>query len=478
MLTRIMRHDWRLLAAERTLWAVSLLLALTIGYGVLNGASWVAFQERTLRAALAEEQERLTGIKTGIADADAGRTSPPSWLDPRSSYAVGYRLGTRYATMPPAPLAPLAIGQSDLLPYYFKVTMSSRQSFLSADEIENPVHLLAGRFDLAFVILYLYPLVILALGYNLIAAEKEDGTLAMTLSQPVSLGTLALGKIGTRFLFVLALAAGLSLAGALLAGADLAAPGALVRLGLWMLVVAAYGAFWFALAVLVNAFGGSSATNAVTLAGVWLGLVLLVPSLVNVAAKAVHPVPSRVDMIQSMRVASQEVTARRATVMARYLEDHPELAGADGKAQNEFGVRAVATQQELDRRMEPVQEHFNEQIERQQALVDGYRFLSPAIVAQSALYDLAGTSAFRYRHFVGQVTEYHQAWQRHFQPLTLRNARFTPGGVDGLPRFAFREEPLEAVVRRAATGLAGLLVPTLLIGLWAAQRLRRYPVVG
>jgi len=203
--------------------------------------------------------------------------------------------------MPPAPLAALAVGQSDLLPYYYKISLRSRDTLLGNDEIENPVHLLSGRFDLAFVILYLYPLVILALSYNLISGEKEDGTLAITLSQPVGLRALALGKIGFRGLFVLALATLLSFAGALLSGVNLAAEGVLPRLALWVAVVAAYGAFWFALAVLVNAMGRGSSTNALTLAGLWLVFVLLIPSLLNVGTKAAHPVPSRVEMIQAMR---------------------------------------------------------------------------------------------------------------------------------------------------------------------------------
>src|SRR6266508_4576303 len=133
--------------------------------------------------------------------------------NPRLPSVAASRTGPRYALAPPAPLAALAVGQSDLYPYYFKVTSQSKQTFTANDEIENPTNLLAGRFDLAFVIIYLYPLLILALSYNLISAEREQGTLAMLMSQPVSLRTFASGKIGLRALVVLALAAEFSLAG-------------------------------------------------------------------------------------------------------------------------------------------------------------------------------------------------------------------------------------------------------------------------
>lgn len=95
--------------------------------------------------------------------------------------------------LPPGLLAPLAIGQSDLLPYYFKVSTDSRETIMASNEIENPNRLLAGRFDLALVLIFLYPLLILALTYNMLSVEQEQGTLALVLSQPVSLATLVTG---------------------------------------------------------------------------------------------------------------------------------------------------------------------------------------------------------------------------------------------------------------------------------------------
>ena len=37
----------------------------------------------------------------------------------------------------------------------------NKESFFITDEVENPHHLLAGRFDLAFVVVYLLPLVVM-----------------------------------------------------------------------------------------------------------------------------------------------------------------------------------------------------------------------------------------------------------------------------------------------------------------------------
>jgi ABC-2 type transport system permease protein len=478
MLALIARNDWRNLRADKTLWAVAVLLAATIAYGVHNGAAWTTFQQQTIRAAVADEEERHQTIKQGILDANAGRTSPPAWKDPRNPYAVGYRLGSRYATMPPAPLAALAVGQSDLLPYYFRVTVNARDTLLGNDEIENPVHLLSGRFDLAFVIIYLFPLVILALTYNLISSDKEDGILSMTLSQPVSLRTLALGKIGFRAAFVLVIGTVLSVASSLLTGVDFSAEGALQRLIVWVAIVTAYAAFWFVLAVAVNALGRSSATNALALSGLWLAFVLLIPSLLNVAVKAIHPVPSRVEMIQAMRIASDQAVAKRSQLMARFLEDHPELSGASEDTATQAAIRSVALTEDVERRIQPVLAAFDEQAGRQQQMVERYRFLSPAILTQAALYDLAGTNVHRYRHFLNLANQYHREWQNHIQPLMLRSVKLEPAQIDSLPVWKFREEPTSNVLARVGVNLGGLVIASMVVAVFARYALRRYPIAG
>jgi ABC-2 type transport system permease protein len=474
MLTRIMKHEWRSLVADRTLWVITPLFALLIGYGVYNGSSWVRFQEKTLESAREEERARFARVKAEVSAIEQGGQPPAAFANPRLPSVAAGRTGPRYALAPPAPLAALSVGQSDLYPYYFKVTSQSKQTFITNDEIENPTNLLAGRFDLAFVVIYLYPLLILALSYNLISAEREQGTLAMMMSQPVSLRTFAAGKIGVRALVVLGLAIGFSFLGFLLSGAASGADGAWLRLLLWIAVVAGYGAFWFALAILVNSFGRNSATNAMALAGLWLVLALLLPALLNVAVTTIYPVPSRVEMVQATRRASAEATARGSQLLSRYFEDHPELTAGKEADPNDFYTRAIAVQDETERLIQPVIDHFDRQVAGQQTLVDRFRFLSPAIVAQAALNDIAGTSATRYRHFLNLVDAFHQSWRAHFTPQIIQKRLLVSVDYDGFPAFTFSEEPAGTVASRAFLGLIGLLIPALLVGWLGLRALRRY----
>ena len=80
------------------------------------------------------------------------------------------------------------------------MTTDAKETVTGGAELENPQRLLSGRLDLAFVLIYLYPLLILAISYNLLSAEQEQGTLALLLSQPVSLRTVILAKVAVRVL--------------------------------------------------------------------------------------------------------------------------------------------------------------------------------------------------------------------------------------------------------------------------------------
>ncbi len=473
MLGRIIRHEWTNLAADRTVWVLAGLMALISLYGVYHGATWSAFQRENIAMALDEERDRLAGHRAFV---ESGQEPASRFRNPLSPDSVGGSMGRRYAYLPPAPLAPLSVGQSDLYPYYFQVSTNSKQSFLNTHELENPSNLLSGRFDLAFVVVYLLPLLILALSYDLLSSEREQGTMAMLLSQPLPLWTLALGKIALRALVVLALALGFSLAGYTAAGGALASMDALL---LWMAVVAAYSLLWFGLAVAANALGKGSATNAMLLAGIWLVVVVITPAAVNLVVTTSYPIPSRVELVQALRTATEDANARSAEVLSQYYTDHPEyLPEGEQPDPNDFTLRSYAVREDVERAMAPVLERYDGQLLRQQTLVNRLKWLSPAVVAQEALNDIAGTGLARYQHFLGVVDRYHDEWRSYFIPKVSARATMTTADYDAIPVFEYQEESFGEILGRVSAGIVGLALPMLLAFGVGARILRSYPVVG
>ncbi len=466
----ILRNEWRLLMADRALRIALGLFALLLVYALVNGMVWNRFLERTVEAVQSDNAERASALEEELIDIANGGEPASRFSDPRLPNVLGGPRGSHTAVLDPGPLTALAVGQSDLLPYYYDVNIyTDETSFQQNGEVENPLNLMVGRFDLAFVVIYLLPLLVLALSFNVLSEEREQGTLALTLSQPVSVSGIVATKLAFRALLVVGMALAISLAGALATG-GFAAPG---RIMLWCVAVVVYTGFWFALAAWVNSLGRSSAWNATVLMGSWLILVVVLPASINIAAGLLHPLPSRVQMITTQREASNEAVEQRSELLARYLEDHPEMAEGVVADEPGLGALAWAATDAVQSRVEEVTAEHDARRADQIALVQRYRYLSPALLAQNILIDAAGTGDARFADFQSQVRAFAEEWRQFFVPAILASEQMNASVIPGLPRFYLAHENSGDVGRRAAAPLAVLVGLLLLVGLGAGSGLER-----
>ena len=126
------------------------------------------------------------------------------------------------------------------------------------------------------LIVVLFPLVVIALSYELLSGERERGTLAMLLSHPVSQIQLVVGKALARAGVLCMVTLIFAAIGLAFAGVEWTNPATFSHFFLYCLILICWALFWFAAAVLVNAWSSSSARNALTLVGVWLSLVVII----------------------------------------------------------------------------------------------------------------------------------------------------------------------------------------------------------
>lgn len=455
MITTIARHEWRTLLRSRHGQIALLLLCVVSLYALSTGRAWQAEREADIEALVAEADQAL-------ADARAITEGP----------FVGAVTGVQGdAILPPGPLAPLTIGVGDLLPHHAGASVWRRiDTMFRRYQLESPLSLLAGRFDLAFVIVFLLPLAIVALSYDLLSGEREAGTLALVLAQPVRLRTLLLAKVTAQLALIAAFLAGIGLvAWGFAFGFD---PEAIPRLVAWLVCALIYAAFWLVLAVAVASWRVGSATHAMVLAALWLVFVLLLPSGLDAGIQLVQPTPSRLEQLSTMRQASNEAAKESADLLASYYHEHPELA-SEGQ-QDGFMPAFYASQREVERRLTPIIEEFDQSLESQQAMVGRWGLLSPAIVAHRTLALLAGQDAARYRSFVDQSRRFLTVWNAELSPRIFRGEVLTSDEYDRLPVFTFEEISRPDMLRSLATGLAALLVAIGLAAGIAAWRFRHF----
>jgi len=443
MLPLNIRTELRTIFRNYWLAAITVLLLSLCLYAGWNGHNHVVQRVENIESAKRTMQEadalaiaRLDSIEQGLEIGLA------TWQYPNSPTTTG-NFNPRVAAFEPGNLSLIATGQSDMFNHYVKPTLTGDSFSIAFTELTSPVSLLMGNFDPAFVIVYLLPLLIISFCYNILSSEKEQGSLVLIASSPLSLRGWLLQKILIRFVVVAVLLSICLVLMLLLNGASL--DGSTINL---FVVVWLYTAFWFALAYMVNLQGMSSSRNAITMLGLWVALVLAIPSLIGQSANAIYPVPARTLLINEMRMAQNEIDKEQDAILDDYLRNHPELMTRDADESTAYGwwQRYFASKDLLAERMSPLVNGHDESLRKQQKWVNQLSFLSPAVLMQNSLNHMAETSTQHYDTYRQEVLTFSEEWRDFFLPMVFQDQPFTKDKFSQMPEFSFDGDGLSSPV--------------------------------
>ncbi len=429
------KYELKLLLRSRWIQLLSIILLLLLGFAARNGKQKVNKRTDNIVAAHEEVKEKDEMMLKLLDSVEQGlEVSASPWTIPTSPMAVG-NYHPRVAAMEPQPMAFVSVGQADLFTHYVKPKVSGDDFALNFTEMTSPVQLLFGSFDLAFVIVYLLPLLIIAFSYNVLSSEKESGSLRLLAAQPIGIQNWVLQKFGLRFFWLSVLVIGALIFVCFVFGYN---PFAQIKVFFGLVgIILAYMLFWFALGFLVNLWVGSSAKNAVALLGLWVIFVLLVPSVLNQLGNTLYPMPSRTLMINDMRALKAESTKKADEILDNYLRDHPEYALNDTTQFRGFYHRYMASQKLIREELAPVVNTYEEQLQKQQDWVSKFKWISPAIIVQETLNRMAGTSTRDYESYRKQVVAFANSWREHFMPFLYNNKDFSQKDYPDLPKFTY-----------------------------------------
>lgn len=445
---RLLRWEWRLATAERSYGATLAILAGLALLASLAGGVWTAERraildeihareaenQRFMRSAFTDEAdlEAIAGRALSVVEKSQARTLRAIAKLPAS---LAYFGSSWSATAPPSPLAPLAVGHSDLWPDRFAITAWSKRTNLEREDVVNPLQLATGPFDPSTLVVVLLPLVLIVLTHDLVSADRERGVLALMLSQPTPYAGVVLARLTTRVAAPSAVVVGSTAAALVVGGANLFAPGPAARFALWAALVVLYGLFWGGLALAVNAFGNSSIANGILLVACWIGLVIIAPSAVAKGAAFASPVPPRSELITVERAIRAEAETHGAELLDQYYRDHPKLVRPDRKADPHGQTRWDAIAQEVDRRMQPELDRYRGRLAGQVRVTDRWQFVSPALAVKSAMNDLAGTSLTHHLEFSARAERYHTEFMDYLRPMMMARRELTRDEFDRAPRY-------------------------------------------
>lgn len=474
-------HEMHLLVRDRSLLIVLAILVALLGNSLFNGHA-ISQQRQTTHTELATHQNKVhVQNKLQLEQILQGKITPEPFSNPADPANMGSGGAATYAIMPPKALSILAIGQSDLLPDHYKISYRNKTTFMYDTEIENPWNLLSGRMDVGFVITFLLPLLIFSVGFNLLAGEKEQGTLRLLLSNPIQLQQLIVAKLLARAVPILGVATIFPLI-VVIAIQPIALSWAdTVDLVYWTLLVLIYGIFWFALIALFNALNMRSAQIALALILAWTVLCLVIPVAIQLLVGLTHPAPSRAALSTQSRVITIEGLNKYQELLStdyRYTGDLGVLIPENGKLEVPARLRAhYLMARDVDQQIEELLANFDSQVAKQQTLANWLGILSPAILSHQGIADLAGTGVQRNLYFKNQINSYHNEWRSFFEPKVLNNLAMQVSDFEKLPRFVWQEIPAGQDQQQMLNKLLLLLLPTVICSGLAYRRLNSYPIV-
>lgn len=442
-----LRHELRLLArAPVSALALGLLLMLA-SLAVVSGSWEIARQRDTLA--------RLAVLQQGEFAALAAR--PQLAGDAGTAAYDGFH-GT---WDPPTSAAFLAIGMRDSAPQVLRVRALALQSQLHEGEAFNPALAVAGRFDLAFVLIYLAPLVLIALLHDLVSAEQRAGRLATLMALPRGGHRLWLCRAALRTALALACVALPVLAGAVFNGMP---AGAVVAV---MAVIAAYLGFWAGLALIVAGSGRSPAASATALMGAWVLLTLVLPALANAALARALPVHQGVDLTLAQRQAVHAAWDHPpGETMERFFRSHPEWRATAPLPTGFHWKWYFAFQQLGDESVAAQVAAYRDGLVARQRWTERLGWLLPGVGAQAALHRLANTDLQSQRAYQDEITAFHDRLRAFFYRYLFNDVAFAAPDFAAQPRF----EPAPRAIDVPGAQLLFLALAAVCMGL---RRLRR-----
>ncbi|MDR6570645.1 DUF3526 domain-containing protein [Chitinophaga ginsengisegetis] len=309
-------------------------------------------------------------------------------------------------------------GQRDINPYLIGITTLGLEGQLYDTDLNNPTTLLLGNMDLAFVFIFIFPLIIIAFTYNLLSGEQESGIWGLLRSQSATPLKILWRKFAIRMaaIYLTALVL-MAVAGVYLhLAADLRLLTVIVVLSLYLLC-------WFALSFWVISRGRSSSVNAVTLISCWVVLNILAPALVNVWLTRKYPVPEALETVVMQREGYHEKwDMDKRVALNSFYRHYPQFKKYPFPEELAFSWYWYFTmQQNGDDQAAPGARSMQHKLAQRNDFTNAVAFILPGIQTQLTLNGIAGSDLQQHLDFQQALRNYHEQLRLYFYPAIFQD---------------------------------------------------------
>ncbi|MCY3630787.1 MAG: DUF3526 domain-containing protein, partial [Bacteroidota bacterium] len=428
-------------------WSLMLLLFVLMGFAAINSNNYQASKKIEV-----EKQIDLVAKFDGalVAQIDSLNRGLDSYANSYTLPTNGVRLtynNHRITWLPFEPFSIIATGQSDIYSNYKKIILYFNESYeMNNTELVSPIEQLFGQLDLSFVWINILPLIIILTSFNILSKERETGRLSLIASQPISLPMWLLKKIALRFFTI---SACLIVFSAILLLAFQVAVFQNFTLFIQLaLIIVFYSAFWFLLSFLVNLLKYSSDRSLIILTSFWALFVFLIPSIINQIGSELNPVSPRIEIINHLQKVYNEAEGNFDEKFEELYKIHPDWVSDDPVTKDisnptGWNINYLAKQYIAQLEHKPVLEAYEQQIDNRNKWMQKVSIVSPAMIVQRSLTEIAGTSTQHYRSFLRQSRDYAQDYREYVFQKLFTNHKFTKDEIRELPEFIFDQSEIQ-----------------------------------
>ncbi len=398
----IFLYEWKhLWHSPFKLVALLLFIAAAV-YGLHNGANLFHIQMEEIASI---QQKALEERQTIIGYYEQGKKGPEDrpWVNLAEPFWAIWSTHV-YHFKEPSPAMVYSIGQAEQYGYYKRVLpRSTPYDADMAQEIANPERLQSNNLDYAFVMLFLQPILLLILLYNLKSSEVEQGLLPLIEVQVSSGRIWLMVRMAFYLTLVLILNLGLLVYGAMLTGVFSSAG---TIFGQVFLYSTAYLLFWSVLYFVILSRGKTIMGNALQMAGIWLLLAFVIPAAVHQTVSMLKPANLMTDVIDATRDDRDALfELPDSTQLDQLNELFPEISNSPATQDSSKRKAALdnsifALINELNKRSTVAVEHDNQL--KNQLIQASYGF-NPVTFFQNRLNSISKTHYDDYEKFRSEI---------------------------------------------------------------------------
>jgi ABC-type transport system involved in multi-copper enzyme maturation permease subunit len=286
--------------------------------------------------------------------------------------------------------------------------------------------------DFAFVVRVVMSLMVIFLAYNSIAEERVQGTLRLTLANPLPRGHLLLGKflgglfvvLGSLTIATLVAVLVLVLHPAISVNRDTS-----IRiLGMWGISALYLGAF-FTLSLMISTIFNRPSVALLVLLQVWVVIIVIYPNVSVILSQHIVKLPS-----------NEEIGDRKRAVFESHEREFKENRDAfikmvrSGNMDMELSKKNFELNAQRTELYYRVDNEYSQQLTHQMRVAQNIAICSPSVLLNGAMQRLAGTDIREFNNFMEGVRRH---WDKYIERWALRYTDFKQYQEAKLPEFGY-----------------------------------------